>query len=48
MYIFSFEKLNSWKELGFIDDTVFNEVRKRIEKLANMLNALKKSQLQSQ
>lgn len=32
------------KELNFVD-AEYNQIRKRLEKLANMINALKKSQL---
>jgi len=33
------------KELNFVDAAEYNQIRKRLEKLANMINALKKSQL---
>ena len=35
------------KELGYVPEEIFLEIRKQIEKVANMLNALKKSQIKN-
>lgn len=35
------------KKLDFIDETTYNNIRQRIYKISNMLNALRKSQLNS-
>ena len=49
-YTFSFEKLNVWidsKELGFIKENDYQNIRTKIEKISNKLNALRKSQINS-
>jgi len=47
-YLFSFEKLNVWvdyKELNFLKEEDYPNIRPEIEKISNKLNALRKSQL---
>ncbi len=44
-YLFSFEKLNVWvdsKELNFLKEEDYPNIRPEIEKISNKLNALRK------